>query len=162
MIVEEMKGNARDVPCRDVFDRVYTETFGECNTCFTVISGEVWMCPQCSSIQCSSCLDQCFKQREQCPKCRGKIDKADFVRCRPIEQLINRAQQDKSTNCYEHETKKTYFCTQCSEPFCPMCLLENGLHKNHPRINMKDLTRTAVNSLQLIDEGLTEKRHQTQ
>ena len=53
------------------------DTFGKCIMCFEVIRSEVWMCPQCSAIQCSMCLKKFHESSQSnagCPSCRAQIN----------------------------------------------------------------------------------------
>ena len=82
------------------------------------------------------------------------------MRCRPLEHLIAKQQKEKRDTCHKHATKKFYFCKQCKEAFCPMCLLEDGDHEGHPRQNLKDLCIPVIDRLGEINEGLSAKRRQ--
>ena len=141
-------------------DTVDTEGGMECITCHDIIQGQVWLCPECSSIQCVFCLEDAQNSARSdhgCPRCRVTIQD-DFVRCRPIEELIAKKKKSETDICKKHKTKKFYLCLPCRVDFCPICLLEDGAHEGHPRKNIKEMAPFVKQRLKTINEQLVLKR----
>ncbi len=83
-----MVQNINKKPTLHVDEAIDADQFGQCIVCYDVITGEVWMCPQCSSLMCCVCLHFVFvsaQNKTGCPKCRIQVTKKEYVRCRPIE-----------------------------------------------------------------------------
>ena len=115
--------------------------FGACSVCWELILTLVMMCPECQALFCKECQEklskQKFKSKLSCSNCRQNTK--DFTRCRPIEQLIAGQILKPRDECEKHHMEKVYFCKTCIEPFCPGCILDDGLHTSHERVKLSEL-----------------------
>ena len=82
---------------------------GTCKVCFELIEGEVKMCGKCNAIFCQDCIDKL--RRDVCGGgCGAFTRKNDYVRCRPVEEIIQNLKLKKNMNCKKHDLEKSYFC----------------------------------------------------
>ena len=114
------------------------QLLGCCTICWLTILSDVMMCPECSALYCTECLEKCKSvkaQKSRCSSCRQQTK--DFARCRSVESMIAAQLVKKKDVCGKHGLEKVYFCRPCREPFCPTCLIEDGEHDGHgDRVNL--------------------------
>ena len=120
--------------------------------CLQVIRVEVWMCTECSAIQCGLCLQiqqQKLLGQAKCPSCRVETTESRrFVRCRQLEQLIEQRVREEQNFCASHKDFKCYYCEHCKEPVCSACL--NDFHQGHLLKNLLELQPQVQERLQVI------------
>ena len=108
-----------------------------CSVCWTMIPTQVMMCPDCSALFCVDCHEKLPKQgsMQRCSSCRQASSK--FVRCRGVEKIIAEKILERKERCQTHNLEENFFCIPCKAPFCPKCILKEGLHAVHELSSLK-------------------------
>lgn len=126
---------------------------GKCCVCLKLIDGEVMMCPRCSEILCSNCLE--MRKDTHCSKCKNYTDKELYIRCRKMEQIIERQKKQKRKKCVLHRMEKVYYCNDCLRVTCPECFRESGsTHFGHRIARLMDEYHMAAQCVREAHSGL--------
>ena len=125
--------------------------FGKCCVCWQLIIDEVLMCPECSGLTCSPCLQRLprIAGKPKCPKCRSS--RKEFARNRQVEELILSSVFKKKEMCETHLHERTIFCLDCKRAVCPICFYEGIDHKDHSKEVLEVLYR---NKLQKVEDEI--------
>ncbi|XP_028396496.1 E3 ubiquitin-protein ligase TRIM37-like [Dendronephthya gigantea] len=124
--------------------KVLSEVF-RCFRCFICMEKlqDARMCPHCSKLCCSACIQRWMAERSTCPHCRGTLQLSEMVHCRWVEDITQRltslqqqaqarpAVKQEKDWCKEHNEKLSVFCCTCKICICHQCALWAGQHSGH-------------------------------
>ena len=94
------------------------------------------MCPKCQqAIFCITCLDKI--KGGKCPVCQQKVQKKQYWRNRPLENIFQKRQLARRKDyCEKHDMSHAYFDTQCNVSLCPDCYIDS--HLGHKKTHLRD------------------------
>ncbi|CAI2367072.1 unnamed protein product [Moneuplotes crassus] len=134
-----------------------------CQICKDQVDKDHKMCPKCSCIWCSECIQPCFSNKKSvnCPNCRGTIHKKSLKKL-PLFEKLKEFFQDvttfppapKVTGCPIHNLPDEYYCKECDILCCSRCALLSESHKTHSFVSLEDIFKVKKESILQLQEKL--------
>ena len=104
----------------------------KCGICLDTVTRPL-MCPECSKMFCTSCMERSFLVDHRCPHCRFTIRSLKkFVKCNWVDQLSSDLNSLENISlCPTHNEPLSLFCHTCKNVICSHCALFAGGHEEH-------------------------------